>query len=225
MPHKRKDLKIKGSNLWYLVGLIASDGSLSSDGRHIDITSKDHNFLTGLVKKLAIANKIGIKNRGTNKQAYRIQIANRNFYDFLLSIGLTQNKSLTLGALNVPCQFFVDFLRGLIDGDGSVRSWIHPTNLQEQWSLRIYSGSQTFLIWLQSKIEEYIGCRGRVHAEFKPRWNSFVYTLKYGKIAAKKIFQGCYYRGAFGMDRKVKLAVSCLKTSSGWHRSKTVCLN
>jgi len=41
MPHKRKDLNIKGANLWCFVGLIASDGSLSSDVRHIDITSKD----------------------------------------------------------------------------------------------------------------------------------------------------------------------------------------
>jgi len=222
MPHKRKDLKIEGSDLWYLVGLVSSDGSLSSDARHIDITSKDYNFLKSLVARLKIRNKVCIKNRGTNKQAYRIQIANKNFYDFLLSIGLTQNKSCTLGALNIPRHFFVDFLRGLIDGDGSLRSWIHPTNLHEQWSLRIYSGSQAFMIWLRARIEEYIRCTGRVHSEFKSKFKRFVYTLKYGKIAAKKIFSACYYDGAFGMDRKMKLAESCLKTSAGWRQSKTV---
>jgi len=222
MPHKRKELKIEGSDLWYLVGLITSDGSLSSDGRHIDITSKNYEFLTQLKERLKIRNNVCVKDKGTKKQAYRIQIANRNFYDFLLSVGLMPNKSLTLKSVNIPEIFFKDFLRGLIDGDGSVRSWIHPINLHEQWSLRIYSGSQVFMQWLQSRIEEYIGCRGKLYYELKSKFKSFVYTLKYGKIAAKRIFRTCYYNGAFGMDRKIKLADSCLKTSSGWHRSKTV---
>ena len=46
----REDSKliIESPNIWYLVGLIASDGYLSSDGRHIDITSIDYEFLKGV---------------------------------------------------------------------------------------------------------------------------------------------------------------------------------
>ncbi|MBU0759870.1 MAG: hypothetical protein KKA34_05880 [Candidatus Omnitrophica bacterium] len=222
MSRKRKELKIGGPNLWYLVGLITSDGCLSKDGRHIDITSKNYEFLSRLKERLKIKNKVGIKNRDTKKEAYHIQIANRNFYDFLLSIGLIPNKSLTLKNLNIPEAFFRDFLRGLIDGDGSMRSWVHPTNLHEQWSLRIYSGSQLFLTWLNSKIEEYIGCRGKLYAEFRPKRDSFVYTMKYGKMAAKRILQSCYYQGAFGMNKKINLARSCSKALSGWSQSKTL---
>ncbi|MBU0895403.1 MAG: LAGLIDADG family homing endonuclease, partial [Candidatus Omnitrophica bacterium] len=61
MPHKRKDLNITGSNLWYLVGLITSDGCLSSDGRHIDITSKDYELLEKIKMATGITNKIGSK--------------------------------------------------------------------------------------------------------------------------------------------------------------------
>ncbi|MFH1853795.1 MAG: LAGLIDADG family homing endonuclease [Candidatus Omnitrophota bacterium] len=222
MPQKRKDLKIKDSNLWYLIGLITSDGCLSSDGRHIDITSKNHSFLVGLVEELELPNRVTFKDNGRKKKAYHIQIANKNFYDFLLSIGLTPNKSLTLKNLNIPKIFFRDFLRGLIDGDGSVCSWIHPANLHEQWSLRIYSGSQAFLMWLRFEIEKYTGCKGRLHAEVRPKRDRFVYTLKYGKMTAKKILQTCYYQGVFGLDKKVKLATSCSKALSGWCRSKTL---
>lgn len=225
MPHIRKELKIHSTDKWYLVGLIASDGNLSKDTRHIEITSKDRNFLRDLVKRLNIVNKVCIKNRGTKKQAYRIQIANKNFYNFLLSIGLRQNKSRTLEALEIPGQFFGDFLRGLIDGDGSIRSWTHPTNLHKQWSLRIYSGSQEFLIWLQDNIEKWLGCKGKFYRETRPKWDSFVYTLKYGKMAAKKILISCYYQGSFGLYRKRKLADSCSKASSGWHKSKTLLLD
>jgi hypothetical protein len=59
MPRRRKDLNIKGTNLWYLVGLITSDGNLSPDGRHIDITSSDYDFLLEIKKRIGIENKKG----------------------------------------------------------------------------------------------------------------------------------------------------------------------
>lgn len=89
MPHKRKDLNIKGANLWYFVGLIVTDGCLSPDGRHIDVTSKEHPFLQKIKDTLCLNNRIGIKYNGRGQKSFHIQIANRNFYDFLLSIGIT----------------------------------------------------------------------------------------------------------------------------------------
>jgi len=222
MPQKRKDLKIEGPNLWYLVGLITSDGNLSKDGRHVDITSKEKGFLEFLIERFDIPNKVCIKNRGTDKEACRIQISNKNFYEFLKSIGLMPNKSLVISKIKVPGKYFIDFLRGIIDGDGSIRRWIHPANLHEQWSLRIYSGSEKFIIWLKYTVENYLNCNGRIHAEFKSTWQNPVYTLKYGKMAAKVILRKCYYKNAFGMHRKIDLAYKCLEATSGWHNSKTL---
>jgi hypothetical protein len=220
MPQKRKDLKIEGSNLWYLAGLITSDGCLCKDGGHIDdITSKDRNFLESIRSRFGIASRVCIKNKGTNKQAYRIQIANKNFYDFLLSTGLMQNKSLIVGAINVPSQFFKDFLRGLIDGDGSIRSWIHPTNFRQQWSLRIYSGSKKFLEWLEVKIKEHLRSCGRMHSSHEP---GTVYVLKYGEMAAREIVKRRYYKNCFGLERKIKLANECVGSYRGWDKSKTI---
>jgi hypothetical protein len=217
MPHKRKDLKIEGQNLWYLVGLITSDGCLSSDKRHIDITSKDKDFLTELKEAVSINNKIGIKYNIIKQKAYHIQFANRNFYDFLLSVGLTPNKSLTLGTLNVPDKFFVDFLRGLIDGDGCIRTWIHPSNKKEQWSLRIYSGASVFINWLKNVIVSLLKTKGRIYRE-----KSNIWTLKYGKMAAREIVTKCYYDGCFGLQRKIILAKNCITSYKGWSKSYTV---
>ncbi len=222
MPNKRKVLKIEGANLWYLVGLIASDGSLSMDGRHINITSKDEFFLKKVILMTRLENKIGIKNKGKINQAFQIQFSNKNLYEFLLSVGLTPKKSLSLGKLDIPKEFFIDFLRGLIDGDGSIRSWIHPTNLHEQWSLRIFSGSNVFIAWLKSQIEGYFGCKGKIHSALRPERENLIYTLKYGKIAAKKILKNCYYKNALGLDRKTHLAQKCCSSYAGWQQSKTV---
>lgn len=217
MPHKRKDLKIKGPNLWYLVGLITSDGCLSSDGRHIDITSKNYKFLQKIKSALGIEGKIGDKYNSKKQKMFHIQFANRNFYDFLLSTGLRPNKSLTLGAVKVPNLYFIDFLRGLIDGDGSMRRWIHPSNGGEQWSLRIYSGSEKFIRWLDNTIESLLEVQGKIHKDRKTLW-----VLKYGKMAARIIAQGCYYKDAPGLERKAKLAQECINSYWGWKRSKTI---
>ncbi len=217
MAQKRKDLKIEGANLWYLVGLIATDGCLSSDGRHIDITAKERDFLQTITKQTGLTNRVGIKNKGTDKEAYRFQIANKNFYDFLLSVGLTQHKSLTLGKIKVPNRFFIDFLRGVIDGDGGIQRWIHHTNGREQWNLRVTSGSKKFLVWLKDKIKEIVGTRGVLHCEGKTR-----FRLKYGKMAAREIARQCYYKGCLGLDRKINLAKDCLDSYRGWSKSKTV---
>ncbi len=217
MPQKRKDLKIAGANLWYLVGLITSDGCLSSDGRHIDITSKERDFLEVIKARLGLESQVCIKNKNTPKQAYRIQIANKNFYEFLLSVGLTPNKSLTLEQVQIPKIYFYDFLRGLIDGDGGIQRWIHHTNGREQWNLRVASGSMKFLEWLKKKIEVAIGAKGKFYSEGKNR-----FRLKYGKMAAREIVKKCYYEGCFGLQRKIILANSCLDSYRGWRKSKTI---
>jgi len=217
MPAHRKDLKIEGSNLWYLVGLITSDGCLCKDGRHVDITAKQQDFLQLIKDQTGLISQVCAKNRNTPKQAYRIQIANKNFYEFLLSIGLTQNKSLTIKDVKVPDQFFTDFLRGLIDGDGCIRRWIHPSNGREQWSLRIYSGSGEFVGWLKNITEKLLKIKGKIYKQSKSQW-----ILKYGKIAAKEIAEQCYYKGCLGLDRKIKLAQTCFNSRQGWSKSKTV---
>lgn len=222
MPNKRKDLNITGSNLWYLVGLITTDGCLSSDGRHIDITSKEYEFLKKLKDSIGLTNKIGVKNKDKINEAYYLAFSNRNLYEFLLSIGLTPCKSLTQDEVIVPDEFFCDFLRGIIDGDGSIRSWAHPVNKGIQWSLRIYSPSLSFMEWLQKDIEYFFRARGRIHkyAKEKPRVDMFV--LKYGKLAAKAIFNRCYYKNALSLDRKAKLAQKCCSSYVGWRQSKTI---
>ena len=217
MANRRKELNTQGADLWYLIGLITSDGCLSKDGRHVDITSKDYQYLSAIQTKFELPNKIGCKYNGKGKEAFHIQISNRNFYEFLLSIGLTQNKSLTLGPLNIPAQFFNDFLRGLIDGDGCIRKWTHASNGTEQWSLRIYSGSMDFVAWLKNEMVALLKVKGKIYREADHQW-----ILKYGKLAAQVILKKCYYGGCFGLERKILLADNCRSSKKGWNTCRTV---
>lgn len=225
MPNTRKNLKFNPPELWYLVGLIASDGCLSQDGRHIEITAKERKFLEELKNRLGLKNKIGVKNDGKNNQAYHIQISNKNFYEFLLSVGLKPSKSLTLGKMKVVKNNFVDFCRGVIDGDGNIRRWLHPSNKKEQWSLRVYSSSPLFLDWLKGQITFCLKAKGKIYKAKARKFRKDSYILKYGKLAARKILGNCYYPQALALNRKKRLARECCSSLVGWSRSKTVILN
>ena len=91
----------------YAVGLITTDGNLSSDNRHIDFTSKDIESIKTFKKCLNLKNKTGLKKDSrSNKTYYRIQFGNVNLYRWLLKIGLTPNKTKTIGKLAIPDEFF-----------------------------------------------------------------------------------------------------------------------
>src|SRR5438093_1247345 len=96
----------------YAVGLIATDGNLSRDGRHMSVTSKDQDLIETLRRCLRLSNSISrIQNR-TGNFYHKVQWCDRRLYDWLLSIGLTPAKSLTLGPLAVPDECFAAFFRG-----------------------------------------------------------------------------------------------------------------
>ena len=222
MAYTKNFLEIDSHILWYLVGLITADGSLSKDGRHIDITLGDRQMLVEIIKRCGFRNKVSLKRGGTGTTTHRVQISNVGFYKFLISVGLTPNKSLSLEKLAVPREYFREFLRGVIDGDGSIRRWIHPSNRNEQWSLRIYSGAKDFIEWLRTEIEDSIGAKGRVHLNSGKGNPSRVYVLKFGKMAAREILQRCYQKNSFSLERKSRAASECFSSSTGWSRSKTI---
>lgn len=219
---KPKPFECPEEHFWYLVGLIATDGCLSSDGRHIDITAKDRDYLIRVRDAIGFQCRATEKNNGKGQIAYHIQLGSRILYDKLLGIGLTPRKSLTLAKLNVPDERFNDFLRGVIDGDGNIRRWLHPTNGHEQWTLRIYGASRPFLHWLANTTERLWSLKGGVHKEAGKKRKNPLYTLKYGKLAAKVILTYCYYPGALALERKRQLAEVCSSGDVGWSKSKTV---
>ena len=176
-------VKIEWSpNFAYALGLITTDGSLSKDGRHIDLTSKDKEMMENFKKCLGIDNKIGRKARGgsKDKKYYRVQFGDVIFYRFLLSIGLTPAKSKTISALKIPREYFRDFLRGCLDGDGNINIQSHPESKHPQLRVRITSASEKFLVWLKKEIENQTDIKGGW-----VRLAKRAYELSYGKIIYK----------------------------------------
>lgn len=93
-------------------------GNPSRDGRHLTVTSADPDLLG--VLRACLALQANVRQVGPQGRCYRVQWSDRRLYEWVESIGLSPAKSRTLGALTIPDEYFADFARGCIDGDGSI---------------------------------------------------------------------------------------------------------
>lgn len=177
----------------YAIGLIASDGNLSTDGRHINFTSKDIEQIKNFKKALDIDNSIGKKSRGAGKEKkyFVVQFGDVLFCNFLIKIGITQAKSKTLGSLLVPDKYFFDFLRGFFDGDGhSYSYWDKRWRSSFLFYIGFSSASLEHIHWIQNKLNLFLDVKGRV----KNSNGNACYQLEYAKTEAKIIVAAMYKR-------------------------------
>ena len=84
-------------SLAYCVGLIATDGCLLKDGRHINFTSADIQLVELFKKLMNLSVKVSYKTSGSSDSRYpQIQFGNVGLYNWLKEIGHTPKKSLTI---------------------------------------------------------------------------------------------------------------------------------
>jgi hypothetical protein len=188
-------VKIKWSaNFAYAIGLIATDGCLSKNSRHILFVSMDKEQIDNYMKALGIKNRIGRTMSGySHKKAYRVQFSDVLFYKFLLEIGLAPAKSLTIKQVAVPKKYFFDFVRGCFDGDGCSYSYWDPRwKSSFMFYLSFASGSVAFVAWLQSMIAKLSNLYGHVSVHRKKGGKNNYYQLKYSKYEAMKLVRLMY---------------------------------
>ena len=185
--------------LAYAVGLITTDGNLSSDGRHMTMVSKDRDLLETFRSCLNLENRIA-PHVGFYGIYNRVAWGDRLFYDWLLSIGLMPAKSLRLGALEVPDEYFADFVRGCLDGDGTIQIYTdtwntfkNPKYVYERLSVRFTSASFPFLEWLHATIVRLIDVRGSImQRKYRPG-HSLCWDLRFAHHDSIHLFEWIYY--------------------------------
>lgn len=189
----------------YLIGIIATDGNLSSDERHIVITSKDKELLQDIKESFSLPTKIGTKANSSSpeKKYFVLQIGDKHFYNFLLSIGLTPNKSKTLGKLSIPKKYFPHFLRGCVDGDGNIDIYNHKESTHKQLRIRLASASYEFLNWISKEVQQNCGSVGGwVYSPKNKSWH----VLTYGKNDSVQILKTIYKNKTLFLERKFNQA-------------------
>lgn len=153
--------------------------------------SKDLELIKTFNGCLGIKPKICLKKSGfaPNKKYYYVQFGDKNFYKFLLTIGLTPAKSKTLGKLVIPTEYFFDFLRGCFDGDGSFYSyWDKRWASSFLFYLSFVSASLNFINWLRWEINKLSSVKGHLGKMYRG-----AYQLKYAKQEANVVIKRMYH--------------------------------
>ena len=139
------------------LGLAATDGNLGRDGRHVQFGSSDRELVECFVRSVGRPHANIKLEKG--RLYYRAQLSDRALHEFLSKAGLTPNKSLTLAGLEFPANLFWDVTRGLLDGDGSIKSYIHnpikktdPAYRYERLEVIFHTASRAHAEWIQDQL-------------------------------------------------------------------------
>lgn len=220
MPRKKlPDKNFKWtSGLAYAIGLLVTDGCLSSDGRHIIMRSSDIQLLKTFKECLNLSNKITqTKNDGWSKKpCYKVQFGNVQLYRWLLRIGLMPRKTYTIGKLEIPDKYFRDFLRGHLDGDGCITTYKdhyntfkNPKYIYTRLYTMFMSASKIHIEWLAENIPKLLSIKG--HTIKRRPWRSDQTTdtwhLRFAKKESIKLLSWLYYNPDVPcLKRKRKIA-------------------
>ncbi len=188
-------VKIKWSpEFAYAIGLLTTDGNLSPDGRHFDFTSQDKEQLLNFMRCLGIKVKIGYKISGyTGERSTHIQFGDVNFYKFLLQIGLMPAKTKIISKIDIPENYFFDFLRGHLDGDGTFFSYWDPRWKSSFMFYTVFiSASKIHINWIRNELFKLLKIKGHIARDSKKS----VYQLKYAKAESLKLLPKIYYNNS-----------------------------
>ena len=112
---------------------------------------------------------------------------------------MTPAKSLTLGPLSVPDEYFADFFRGCVDGDGSILTYTdryHTAKNERYVYDRLYvsivSASQRFIEWLGATVSRLIGVTGSITVRHQQAKNP-IWKLRYAKAQSLRVLAWMYY--------------------------------
>lgn len=169
-------------NKAYIIGFLASDGNLYKRDNHegqiqIILHKKDKEILERILKVMHSDHPIKL---GTTKETACITFVSDKMYNDLLKIGLTPNKTLDLHIQeifeHIPKQFWPDFLRGYLDGDGSVHVGEIPSRSSVQIAMPEYSSNEFI-----QRIQEL----STIQLGFILDNRTEKYTLPFGSLAAR----------------------------------------
>lgn len=166
------------SDMAYILGFITCDGYIHTRRKtekslRIDIQAADVEILEYIKSKMCPTMPIRFRNRfnkktgNTHRQAH-LRVQSKQIVADLAKLGVSERKTGNEYMPDMPEEFKFDYLRGIIDGDGSIcasfvcmsgKSYMRPR-------MQIVSSSLSFLAQLQHNI---LGGSGTVSK--KPRVN------------------------------------------------------
>lgn len=186
----------------YVLGYWWADGYMRvkrNTGAHsIEIASVDREHLQLIAA--SIGEKFDYRRITAKSECYGIEFCSKEMYYDLLVLGGMPNKSNVIGFPVVPAELLVHFVRGFVDGDGTL-AWNGDRPI-----LQIYSGSKVLLENMALAIEAQTDIPAPNVIPNRSLWN-----IKWSTIRAKCLAAWLYVENpGLALDRKAAIAADFL---------------
>ena len=184
----------------YLLGFIYADGNISWNPQKgyycltITAAAKDKEHLEKMRAMLSSTKPLLFSSK-TN--SYRLIVNNKYLCERLMMLGVLPRKSLTVQFPQfIPSDYLRHFIRGVIDGDGTV--YYLNRKRSPYFSIRIYSGSEEFITGIKKEIKNTIG----VDANIRKGKNANIYGVEYTCARGKMLANYIYKNSTIFLERK-----------------------
>ncbi len=208
---------------YYLLGAYMTDGCItiaSKNSYKISITSKDKNWLIK-IRNIISENKPVYKKK---ENSYAFEFTDETIANWLILYGCTPQKSATIRLeKEIPQNFQKDFIRGLVDGDGSISTYTYKaTKISKAGKEYFYKSSSVYICGISkefledvkkiipSDIKCYINSVGKNNGVIDGReinCNYDVYRLSFSHKNSQKLLEWIYYpNNKISLPRKEELS-------------------
>ena len=200
---KKKNIKYfdtQSHNMAWLLGFIAADGCVYQNKNEIKIglSSVDREILEKIKEELQIENKICDYETNNGFLVSELRWTCAEHKQKLFEYGIIPNKTFCLGLpLKLKKEYYIDYIRGYFDGDGSINLIQNGNALRWQ----ICSATSEILNWIVNFFHEEYGI-SKVNIQEWKRKHS-LYSIQYSTNATKQIYK-ILYNGNLCLERKYK---------------------
>lgn len=174
----------------YVLGWVWSDGHIDITHRslRIQIQAGDSYILKEIKKAISSNSPIKIKDN-----AAELSIHSRLISRSLIKLGCKAGDSLHNEFPNVPRRFFFDFLRGYLDGDGSICIAKSKKSRQKNVLRVTFLGCKQFIKGLQKCLKDILNVEecNISHSYDKSELYRCTYNGKNARLICSKMYKGC----------------------------------
>lgn len=191
-------------NMAWVLGFLAADGSVRKNENEIKVTvaRQDRDVLEKIRKDINATNPIKDFVTSNGYEASTIIWTNAKHKQDLALYNIIPAKTFCLQPpLNLEKKYWIDFIRGYFDGDGSV-NFIDSHGKKHYTALRwqICSATTPILQWIIDFLYEEYDIP-KVKIQTQKRAKHCLYSFQYSTNSTKRIFD-ILYNGYLHMDRK-----------------------
>lgn len=193
----------------YVLGFIVADGCIVqgtykgySDSMKFGVHVKDKDILEKIKLELKSEHSIS-----TTENAAHLSIASQKIVDDLKSLGISYRKSLRENIPRVPPKFTRDFIRGIVDGDGSL--WLDRRN----YPTLSVSGGEKILSFIRKQFFRKFGLYSTLtKCSYSKGAKKYLYSISYRSNSAKTLIEYLYHDASLSLNRKHSIARACLNS-------------